>query len=768
MSIINRLGVRFFFTGAILLAFGQVFAPIHADGLPGEFVGTQDWRDLNSRYSPLTNPAFLTEENYLSIRAADALVLGTFNLTEAGVTAPVGLRQSWGFTYLGQNAGDVSATISEGDSIRELGSSVSDAAHYFMVSYANNIWNKLSIGANATFSYQSNFSGQALSSGDVANSQVMGAAADVGISYHFPPHPVLGDHLIGLTLQNLLSPFSFGEQSYSNNVKLAWLGYYWNKTFESGLEIDSKNVYGALFKDKNASFVEYTVSAKLGASILHILNLYALAGSNYASFAGGINISPLLFKGDFNRDVSLSYQYLFRTDAEADAIHTVYLHLQLGESRAQVSERLARLIPNDLYNKALRLCYAGDYWDAFFLFSRIFTDYPSFFKNDQVSYYRGYCLEHMDMRAEASETYRKAIQDYPTAYFVPQANLGLMRIAYRNNADPEVQARFQALNKQDVADSVKYLAYYLMGQTYFKEKNYTQAADLLSQIPATNEDYVFAQYTQAICDFCESDTAGATTALGNCVLASAATPAQKEIVAKSYVLLGYVFYGRNEMGKAITALRQVPKSSYYYEDALLGLGWSAVRSRQWTDCISYGQELQKVSKKPTLQCDGALIEGYANIMYHNYKQATVILQAASEKAKALTKPAADTMESMRGRYTDDRKDYEDLATSVDRISTEGQSAGVTRQIDSLHRQQEHDKTAIDNFLSFEGEFDRELFFARNADEVKNDIDYALAISMHEQSPMLKQNKKIGKQEKQIDEKINKLKEEIGKIKQENK
>ena len=744
-------------------AFDPLFSLVQADGLPGEFVGTQYWRDLDSRYSPLTNPAFLTEEDYLSIRAAEALVLNTFSLTEAGITLPVGMKQSWGFSYFGIGAGNISTTEAAGDSIRETGNSLSDAEHYFMLSYANNLWNKFSLGGNATFSYQSNFSGA-----NSTTSQAMGAAVDVGISYHFPKDPIIGDHLIGLTLQNALSPFDFGAQSYSNNFKLAWLGYYWDKTIESEIEIDSKNVYGALFRDKNPSFIEYTFAARLGASIFHVLNIYAQAGSNYVSFASGVNVAPLIFKGDNNRDLFLSYQYLFRTDVASDAIHTAYLHVQLGEPREKAYERLVRLIPNDLYNKALRLCYAGNYWDAFFVFSKIMYEYPTFFKNDQIAYYRGYCLEHLDMRAQALETYKKAVEDYPSSPAAPQASLGMMRVSYRENAGQDVEARFRDLNKQEISDSLKYLGHYLMGQTYFKEKNYSRAADLLSEIPATHEDYVFAQYSLAICRFNLGDSTAATTALGNCVLANAATAAQKEMVAKSYVLLGYYFFGHNEMSKAVTALRQVPKTSFYYEDALLGMGWSAVRSRQWTDCVSLGQELQKVSKKPTLQCDGALIEGYGDLMYKNYKQAAAVLREASNKAKELKKPPLDSLQARQARYSGDRKDYDDVAASADKASAWQQSQNASRQIDSLHKLQERDKSDIDEFVSFQDEFDRQSFFARNLEVVKNDIDYALAISMHEQSPTVEQNKKIGKQEKQLEDKISKLKEEIGKIKDEKK
>ncbi|MBD3346928.1 MAG: hypothetical protein GF401_17885, partial [Chitinivibrionales bacterium] len=46
-----------------------------AKGLPGEYLLTQRWRDIHSSYSPLTNAAFLIEEDYFSVRGAVAPVL---------------------------------------------------------------------------------------------------------------------------------------------------------------------------------------------------------------------------------------------------------------------------------------------------------------------------------------------------------------------------------------------------------------------------------------------------------------------------------------------------------------------------------------------------------------------------------------------------------------------------------------------------------------------------------------------------------------------
>ena len=91
---------------------------IQGTGLPGEFLLTQRWRDMIAQYSPLTNPAFITEENYLSARLAFAPILnGEFKHGEAGLTIPIGLYQSVGLTFLFSPEGTVQEGIVSGDNI---------------------------------------------------------------------------------------------------------------------------------------------------------------------------------------------------------------------------------------------------------------------------------------------------------------------------------------------------------------------------------------------------------------------------------------------------------------------------------------------------------------------------------------------------------------------------------------------------------------------------------------------------------------------------
>lgn len=115
---------------------------VFADGLPGEAMVTQRWRALFSDCSPLSNPAFINEANYISGRLAWTNTLGEFNMLETGVTIPIGLYQAAGFTWLLQSSQPYPATTvdASGNIVQESGSMISDQENLFMFSYANNVW----------------------------------------------------------------------------------------------------------------------------------------------------------------------------------------------------------------------------------------------------------------------------------------------------------------------------------------------------------------------------------------------------------------------------------------------------------------------------------------------------------------------------------------------------------------------------------------------------------------------------------------------------
>jgi tetratricopeptide (TPR) repeat protein len=745
-----------------------------ADGLAGEYVATQRWRDMLSRHSSLVNPAFLTEENYVSFRACEALVLdNTFNLMETGITVPVGLYRSLGFTYAGEGTAlrmdKMKWRSDNSGAVDSLGQG-SNRNNLFMLSYADNVWGRLSIGANLSMSHQTLF-----------GSPRFGLAGDFGLSYRLFLDPVMGEHLLGLTLQNILQPLTdllpasagFTSQGYSNTVKVSWYTYLWERQFDAGIDVDVKNLYGSLVTlkgEEHSGAAEYGVSLRLGGWLVRMFNAYVQVGTDYWAGAVGINFPQV----NFGRDFSVLYQYMNVMNVENVPVQSFYFRMDLGlhreESYARMMARRWNVAPNELYNKALRLYMAQQYWDAFFVFSQLYAQYPSFVKTDMVTYYRGACLEKLDMRDEAEQYYKETIRQYGASEIAPHAELGLMRLYYRGGNAASLADRFTRMAPSSAPDSLKYHAFYLMAESRMKDRDFAEATRLFAKIPQYHAEYVFAQHSAAIAALMADRRAEAIEHLANCINAKTQTAAQKECVNRSYLYLGYLFYGSLELPKAITALRTILATSYYYEDGLLGMCWTALKAKQWDACLEYGQTLRKISSHPPLRCDAMLIMGYAYLMQKKYSDASVVLKEADDQLGSLIGPRPDSLARVRGLDKTVRAGYNDIARTVDKFSVMAQTSENIGAIDSLHRAQQQAKAALDGYAAFSDEYARATLFARNADAIKNDIAFTFAIvqRFNRDSRALEEQEKMQGKKNNIDEKIEQMKKELEKLNSGNK
>jgi tetratricopeptide (TPR) repeat protein len=753
----------------LVIGSGQILTSF-AQGLPGEFLVTQRWQYLLSSRSALANPALINEENYISAKVAYSSILSEFNLFEVGAVYPIDLYQTAGVTWLYNGVGDYMRTDKDGNPVPGS-DSISDNKNYFALTYAINPWKGLSIGANVAVLSEAF---------DAENNMSVGV--DLGITYRMISNPFLGHHVLGINLQNLImAPLSAtNTQQYPRTLRISLNSTYWERRVESGIEFAYKDlgVSASEFADGLAAASVWDLNARLGVWIFRIATLNAIFGMSdegleHLGFSVGANF-PSMNNG---RDLSVAYQFLNVLnegvkDYNAPS-HTLYFKGDFGKHREEVYARrmakLANMQPNDLYVRGVELYNQGNYWDAFFIFSQLQVEYPDFFKNDWVSFFIGSCQEELDMRITAEEGYRITKEKYDRSAAVPFADLGLMRVYYRDNNYHLVERQFNELNKLGVPDSLKYHAYYIMGQAEMNQGNNAKAKQLFDLIPEAHPDYVYAQHSAAVSDATGGDIESAISRLENCIQAPTTTKAQKEIVYRSYVFLGYMFYEdltkqEGPLAKAVTALRSVPKESYYYPDALVGLGWTALKARQWPDCISAGQELMNIAPSVVLKSEGALLQAYANMMQKNYAAAASLLENASNDLEQFTGPDEAGFSSKQQGYDSDRSSYTQIARSAFDLGTARQSGFVLKQIDSLHTHQKDYKGKLDEFLKFSDNFKRTSMFSKNVESVKEDIDYALAKAqkLAGSKQQVKENQKTITEQKKIDDELKILQEQLEK------
>ncbi|MCL2182003.1 MAG: tetratricopeptide repeat protein [Chitinispirillia bacterium] len=712
-----------------------------AAGLPGEFLVTQRWRALNNQYSSLSNAANIAEENYIAVRAAVAPILqGEFTLTELGVNVPLSLYHTAAFTMLIEGAGSVFEDVPDlesGKLVPDMSNALSNANFVFSFGYAWHIWRSLIIGANLNFAYQTNF-----------GEPLMGTGIDFGANYRLMRHPILGDHTVGIATQNLIAPTmgtSFvpdfnSTAAYSRNLRLSAYSKFWESRLENHLEFDLKDFFANDFNFQSAGAVEnfaksleWELNWRVGYWAMRMFKAYLIFGFDENILGHwGIALGAQMPSFNKGRDMSFHYQYNVMTEESSDATsHSFYVKADFGRHReenlARRIGRMASLNPNELYNRGRKLYAEGRYWDAFFVFSQLVVQFPDFFRNDWVSLFRADCQEHLDMRDQSIANYELVKETYPSGEVVAYADLGLMRIYYRNREFPEATNQFVELNKPNVPDSLRHHGSYIMGQIFLQNGELRKAVHAFSLIPDAHPDYIAAQHATAVSHaILGSDMKDVISALENAMASTPKTPEQQETINRSYLFMGLIFYEENALSKAVVALRQVPNTSYYAEDALLGLGWTALKARQWTDCIAIGQQLARASNKPVLRAEGMLINAYGLLLQKDYPRAFELLKAGVELGNTLTAPSQDSLSMRSLQDENNREQYSQMSDRVEEYSQIGQTTHIAGVLDSLKARSEQYMKGFREHQMYTHEFGRNTFFMRAAEQVKDDLEYALA------------------------------------------
>ncbi len=749
-------------TGLLVIVPGLVFQT-WSDGLPGEYILSDQWRTFSKYYSPNTNPALMMENLYSSIRGVISLSGDeAAKLWETGVVVPLGIYHTAGFSVLGENGHEVKDFPLEDTTY----TTSKNSSYLFTLSYATNPWRRINAGLNLNLAYQSNF----------GDSPSMNIGVDLGFTCRILLHPVLGFHVAGLTFQNLIAP----KLSDLDKMPFSTKAYYHAAMLNDRIDVDIEFDITDLFTKKDffdeKKYLEWDFFLQGG---FWVLPFVAVKGFTNVGHSGkfdfwGAAVELNVPQVNGGRDLSFLYQIREEIKNELQGTHSLYFRADVGRSREEIrNRRIARVVnlnSSELYNKAMKLYHKGDYWNAYFLYQRILAEFPDFHQNDRVTHFAGSCLEEMDMREESKKMYQAVKQDYSLSSIVPYSDLGLMRIHYRQGDYDSVYNQYIELNRQGVPDSIRAHGHYIMGETAIRQGEYDKALQYFDQVPDTHPVYVFAQHSAAtaLALMNTEDMTGIISRLDNCVSASVSGKSQKEIVNRSLVLLGYVYYEENSLSKAVSALRMVPPESYYYEDALLGLGWTAIKARQWRDCINAGATLAGKTKRFVIQAEAALLQAYGYMLEKNFVQAQNILSPIAEKMNSFSAFSEDSLNAEKMRYENDRLSYAFLAEKVTSTARRGQAA-KQQMIDSLHNDQIRHKQKIDDYLIFAEEAKRTKFFERPFETIKSDIEYALANiqKIGNASSIQKETEKIMSKDKEINKEIEKLKEEMENLENQN-
>lgn len=738
---------------------------VYCNGLAGEYLLTDYWRIFDQRFSPENNPSIIMEQQYTQFRGAGALSFdGAARLWELGMVLPVGLYQTIGCTVFGENGKsvhDAGEAFLFDPSLTGSGKSLNNNNFFIMATYAANPLKKLHIGLNVNYSFQSNF-----------GKPLQGVGTDIGVSWRLLFHPVFGYHLLGAAFNNILAPqISHGDKmSYSSKIRGSYLIRLFSNRIEIGTQCDIVDFLADQSLFEKTKKKEWNVSMQGGIWVTRFLALRGFFESDEtekvknAGYGCELNL-PSINKG---RDISFTYQYTFNTDSRLDGMHSIYYHIDLGLHREELFARKmahwADLNASDLYNRAMKLYFLKNYWEAYFLYSRLLIEYPDFFKNDMATYFSGSCLEELDLREAAKNTYKQCYTNYIKSSAAPWAHLGLMRILYRQGDINDASMEFSNIDRKSVADSVKQHAYYLMGQIEIQNKNRLNAISYFSVVAENHPDYIFSKIATSALYASLDDDATMVSNLEDCINTKVITSGQQEVYNRALLHLGYSFYEDNSLSKAIVAFRMIPDTSYYYQDALLAQGWAARKARQWNDCVEAGQKLTSRATVTVTKCEGFILQAYGLVMIKKYNVAQDILENGLKLLENYNGVPKDSIEAEKLAYQSKRLQYDFFGEQMIAVAKRGKAARKD-DIDSLHKEQINRKQHIDAYLKGFDEADKTSFLERNLNTLKEDMQYMHAKIERIRTGLdaTRDRGKFLEKQNQLDQEIEKLKNEFNQI-----
>ncbi len=735
---------------------------IHCNGLAGEYLLTDYWRIFDQKFSPENNPSIIMEQQYTQFRGAGALSFdGAARLWELGVVLPAGLYQTIGCTVFGENGKSVhdagEAFLFDPSATTGNERSLSNNNFFVMATYAANPVKKLHIGINVNYSYQNNF-----------GKPLQGISTDIGLSWRLLFHPLLGYHLVGAAFNNVLAPHisNSDNMSYSSKIRGSYLIRLFSNRIELGTQCDIVDFLADQSLFEKTKKREWNISIQGGMWVTRFLALRGFfewdetEKIKNAGYGCELNL-PSINKG---RDISFTYQYTFNTDSRVEGTHSIYYHIDIGLHReelfARKMARSADLNASDLYNRAMKLYFLKNYWEAYFLYSRLLIEYPDFFKNDMATYFSGSCLEELDLREAAKNTYRQCYTDYIKSSASPWARLGLMRILYRQGDFNDASMEFNNIDRENAGDSIKQHAYYLMGQIEIKNKNRLNAISYFSVVAENHPDYIYSKIATSALYASLDDDAAMISTLEDCINTKVTSSGQQEIYNRALLHLGYSFYEDNSLSKAIVAFRMIPDTSYNYQDALLAQGWAARKARQWNDCIEAGRKLTFRATRIITKCEGLLLQTYGLVMIKKYSDAQNLLEHGLKLVENYNGIPKDSIETEKLAYQSQRLQYDFFGEQMIRVAKRGKAARQN-DIDSLHKEQINRKQYIDTYLNAFDEAGKTSFLERNLNNLKEDMQY-----MHAKIERIRTGLDVTRNREKVLEKQNELDNEIERLKNE--
>ncbi|MHA1753979.1 MAG: tetratricopeptide repeat protein, partial [Candidatus Odinarchaeia archaeon] len=509
----------------------------------------------------------------------------------------------------------------------------SDYRQVFYLSYAHKLRDDFYVGANLKTIikkfYELDEPGYQLQS-----ISAFSQALDIGFTY-IP----LKEMYVGLSFLNAPHLNLGGSKSLADNwpLDLKFSIHYLalNDQLLIGLQTDIID----LVTDKAVFFNNKKVSSiKLNYDMeYYIRRWFAIGGSfndkevNFGLSYIGKNLLSFNEELEFKYLAGLSYNIGEVTNRLAITTHWG-LNRQEKESRRLA--KIRQMAPINAFEEAMRLYRKKQYWDASYAFGKVVSLYPEFKRVDEAHFYIAESFLNMGFEDAAEYSYRRLINEYPEFKKKAECTYRLQDIYYRRGEYDKVLDYYRKIAEEFPTSEIFDDASYLAGQVYFKRGEFVDAIDYYKEISPQSNVYRFAQYSLALCFLNIGDSDEAIKCFKNILATPPTNKLDEMIVNRTYVVLGHLYFELYDYDNAIAQYKQVPSSSPFYDDALIGYGWSLVNQKKYKEAISVLDRLITEAPKSIYVIEAHLVKGYSYTLIKEYDKAIEEFTSVINKCKA--------------------------------------------------------------------------------------------------------------------------------------
>lgn len=748
--------LRFSAVCCLLLGFISISPVAASEGLPGEYSYNYVLTGNDANANNL-NPA-----NLLFIDRPEATWLSTFlfegtHLAYMNFSYPIRRVGTAAISMMLLYSGGMEA---RGDGNIDLGGEYDATDMMIYMSYAHKLGDFLYAGANLKTKIIKMSTLDEINPTQLNRIGAYSQGIDVGITY-IPVRQLY----VGLSIINLAHFYYNSDSDLAQDMPVALK-----------LSVDSKMLDNKLKLGFDFDFLDIVTDLK-GSDALSrglyynmeyaIRKWFAVRGSiDDRELGFGLKYTAKdLLKTKKGEQVEISYDTGYNHKMAA-MVNRLGVTARWGLTRKQhESHRLGlvrRMAPMNAYDEAMRLFHKKMYWDAAHGFGTVVSLYPQYDRVSLATFYIAESYYHMGLYGSARELYNAIMVDYPEFSRKGDIVFRLQKMHYAENDYDKVLEMYTTISQEYAESGVADDAAYLAGQVYFKRGQHQAALAFYEQIPSTSNVYKFAQYSMAQCYLHLSDNKKIVSHFSNVLIAPGVTSAEKELINRTNLVLGHLYFELFDYNKAVSYYDKVLKGSHFFDEALIGHAWSLINLRLYPEAIDKLNKLVKEMPHSIYANEADLVKGYCYTLLKDFDRSIAEFNSMITRCKTgVDKLGVDVasvprvLSEKEVKMTAAAQAFSELETEIRmnvlRKPSQKRDADATQQHGELDIKLGDVHGLQDDYLQYKDDVRLSEVYVK----LLQNAEYALATAAH-----LKKEEAKKKEDKNYEDKIKKLEEKL--------